>query len=113
MTLSADIQAAVLRDALLLDAYGVKPCVPHTDRLRDLAAAMNCQVLRNGTTEQGEMITAMIELDSAWSRCVEYRTASAQTDFEDALNSIQDAFSAMIVAAETDLANADKPIEVA
>ena len=114
MTLSAEIQASALRDALMLDAYGVKPSVPHADRLRMIAAAMNCQVLPNGTTTQAAMITAMIELDRAWSLCVLTRSESAQDDLEDALNSIQDAFSAMIVAAETDLANADKPmIEVA
>jgi hypothetical protein len=114
MTISAEIQASALRDALMLDAYGVKPHMPHEARLAALAVAMNHQVLPNGTTTQAAMITAMIELDRAWSVCVLTRSDRAQDDLEDALNSIQDAFSAMIVAAETDLANADKPmIEVA
>ena len=112
MTLSADIQAAVLRDALLLDAYGVKPHVPHTDRLRALAAAMNCQVLRNGTTFEGEMIAAMIELNDAWGRCVLTRSDRAQGDLQDAITRVQDACQAMLDAANTDLANADKPIEL-
>ena len=109
-TISAEIQASALRDALLLDAHGVKPHIPHTDRLRSLAAAMNFQVLRNGTTAQAEMVSAMIELDDAWSRCVSTHTESAQGDLEDAITRVQDAFSAMIVEAETDLANADKPM---
>jgi len=56
------------------------------------------------------MIAAMNELDDAWGRCVSARTESAQNDLSDAINRIQDAFSAMIVEAETDLANADKPM---
>jgi hypothetical protein len=111
MTISAEIQASALRDALMLDAYGVKPHTPHTDRLRDLAAAMNCQVLPNGTTTQAAMITAMIELDRAWSVCVLTRSDRAQTDLEDAMTQVQDACQAMLDAAKVDLANADKPIE--
>jgi hypothetical protein len=80
------------------------------EELRDLAAAMNCQVLRNGTTEQAEMIAAMIELDDAWGTCVSARTERAQSDLQDAITRVQDAFSAMIVEVETDLANADLPM---
>ena len=111
--LEARIEAEFLDRALMLDMHGIKPYVPHTDRLRTLAAAMNHQVLPNGTTTQAAMITAMIELDRAWSLCSLTRSDRAQSDLEDAITQVQDAFSAMIVAAETDLANADKPIEVA
>jgi hypothetical protein len=110
--IAARIDAEFLDRALMLDVHGIKPHTPHADRLRKIAAAMNHQVLPNGTTEQAAMIAAMIEIDRAWSACVLTRSESAQADLEDALNSIQDAFSAMIVAAETDLANADKPIEL-
>ena len=114
MTISAEIQASALRDALMLDAYGVKPAIPHADRLRMIAAAMNFQILPNGTTTQSAMITAMIELDRAWSAWVLTRTEGAQTDLEDAMAQVQDACQAMLDAAKVDLANADKPmIEVA
>ena len=112
--IAARIEAEFLDRALMLDVHGIKPHTPHTDRLRKIAAAMNCQVLRNGTTTQGEMIAAMNELDDAWGRCTLTRSERAQADLEDAITRVQDAFSAMIVAAETDLANASKPmIEVA
>ena len=108
--IAARIEAEFLDRALMMDIHGIRPHIPHDDRLRRIAAAMNCQVLPNGTTTQAAMITAMIELDRAWSLCVLTGSDRAQDDLEDALNSIHDAFSAMIVAAETELANADKPM---
>ena len=83
------------------------------DELRALAAAMNHQVLPNGTTTQAAMIAAMIELDRAWSVCSLTRSDRAQGDLEDAMTQVQDACQAMLDAAKVDLANADKPIEVA
>jgi hypothetical protein len=60
------------------------------------------------------MIAAMIELNNAWGHCVLTHSERAQGDLQDAITRVQDACQAMLDAANTDLANADKPmIEVA
>jgi hypothetical protein len=108
----ARLEAELLDRALMLDVHGIKPYMPHTDRLRALAAAMNCQVLPNGTSMQAEMIAAMIELDDAWGHCVSYGSDRNIGDLQDAITRVQDACQAMLDAANTDLENAGKPIEL-
>ena len=110
----AHAEARSLHENLMLQGFGVKPVEAPEALLRQLAQTMNCQVLRNGTTVEGEMIAAMIELNDAWSICVLTRSDRAQSDLEDAITQVQDACQTMLDAAKVDLANADKPmIEVA
>jgi hypothetical protein len=110
----AHAEARSLHETLMLQGFGVDPIEAPEAGFRRLAQIMDFQVLPNGTTTQAAMITAMIELDRAWSACVLTRTESAQDDLEDAMTQVQDACQAMLDAAKVDLANADKPmIEVA